>query len=122
MRDITSLSKPQLDARVRDGIARRLDAQTTEDSARAGADLLAVLREIRRREAARRADATHARQRGRAGRDGRTGQDGQARQAGNDGQAGSDGRAGQDGQARRGGGDGRGGNGDLRTVSSRLRT
>jgi hypothetical protein len=63
MDDVASLSGTDLDARLRDGITRRLDAVTPQDRARAGADLIAVLQEIRRRD---------------AGRDGRAARDGRA--------------------------------------------
>jgi hypothetical protein len=51
MDDVASLSATDLDARLRDGITRRLDAVDPHDRARAGAELIAVLQEIRRRDA-----------------------------------------------------------------------
>ncbi len=55
MVDLTSLSG-DLRARLHDGIARRLEAETVEERARAGDDLLDVLHELRRRGGAGPAD------------------------------------------------------------------
>lgn len=51
--DDAVLSATDLDARLRDGIARRLDAVDPHHRARAGADIIAIVTEIRRRDAGR---------------------------------------------------------------------
>lgn len=49
MRDVDSLSDAELDTRLRDDIAGRLDAPTPQERATAGADLIRVVQELRRR-------------------------------------------------------------------------
>lgn len=53
MDDVASLSETELVARLHDGITRRLDASTPQDRARAGAELIAVIQEMRRRDPGR---------------------------------------------------------------------
>ncbi len=53
MCDLSSVPPGDLRARLHDGIARRLAAETPAERARAGDDLLAVLHELRRRDGAR---------------------------------------------------------------------
>jgi hypothetical protein len=50
MCDVTSLSTADLDAHLREAIARRLDPETAEERARAGADLIRIVLEFRRRD------------------------------------------------------------------------
>jgi hypothetical protein len=52
MVDLASLPAGDLRARLHHGIARRLEARTAEERARAGDDLLDVLHELRRRDEA----------------------------------------------------------------------
>ena len=49
MCDVASLGTAELRARLRDGITRRLGADTPAERDRAGDDLLAILGEMRRR-------------------------------------------------------------------------